>query len=139
MSNISFSLKWPNGPFDTSWMTFQMFCCLQMLIWMVNPSEMSQMFLNDWNKWRPTFSELGNHVFWQFMLKSVTFWSRLLLFFLQGFAAGLMLSISFLDLAHNAINSIGFLKGNLWVSCTVPGWKSVCYYVRKLFVFALII
>ncbi|KAL3828171.1 hypothetical protein ACJIZ3_016973 [Penstemon smallii] len=34
---------------------------------------------------------------------------------LQGFAAGLMLSISFFDLAHNAINSIGFLKGNLWV------------------------
>nr|CAB3449216.1 unnamed protein product [Digitaria exilis] len=33
---------------------------------------------------------------------------------LQGFAAGLMLSISFLDLAHNAMNSIGFLKGNLW-------------------------
>lgn len=33
----------------------------------------------------------------------------------QGFAAGLMLSISFLDLAHNAMNSIGFLKGNLWV------------------------
>ncbi|KAK6937108.1 Zinc/iron permease [Dillenia turbinata] len=31
----------------------------------------------------------------------------------QGFAAGLM-RISFLDLAHNAINSIGFLKGNLW-------------------------
>jgi hypothetical protein len=27
-----------------------------------------------------------------------------------------MLSISFLDLAHNALNSIGFLKGNLWVS-----------------------
>jgi hypothetical protein len=26
-----------------------------------------------------------------------------------------MLSISFLDLAHNALNSIGFLKGNLWV------------------------
>ena len=35
---------------------------------------------------------------------------------MQGFAAGLMLSISFLDLAHNAMNSIGFLKGNLWVS-----------------------
>ncbi|KAB5565095.1 hypothetical protein DKX38_005149 [Salix brachista] len=33
---------------------------------------------------------------------------------LQGFAAGLMLSISFFDLAHNAINSIGFLRGNLW-------------------------
>lgn len=39
--------------------------------------------------------------------------------FRQGFAAGLMLSISFLDLAHNAINSIGFLKGNLWVSSSV--------------------
>ncbi|CAA7407949.1 unnamed protein product [Spirodela intermedia] len=37
-----------------------------------------------------------------------------LLGLLQGFAAGLMLSISFLDLAHNAINSIGFLKGNIW-------------------------
>ncbi|XP_062223807.1 zinc transporter ZTP29 isoform X1 [Phragmites australis] len=35
---------------------------------------------------------------------------------LQGFAAGLMLSISFLDLAHNALNSIGFLKGNLWIT-----------------------
>eukprot|EP00252_Welwitschia_mirabilis_P002893 TRINITY_DN12903_c0_g1_i1.p1 TRINITY_DN12903_c0_g1~~TRINITY_DN12903_c0_g1_i1.p1 ORF type:complete len:278 (+),score=53.52 TRINITY_DN12903_c0_g1_i1:488-1321(+) len=33
---------------------------------------------------------------------------------LQGFAAGLMLSISFFDLAHNAINAVGFLKGNLW-------------------------
>ncbi|XP_078176316.1 zinc transporter ZTP29-like isoform X2 [Carex rostrata] len=33
---------------------------------------------------------------------------------LQGFAAGFMLCISFLDLAHNAINSIGFLKANLW-------------------------
>ncbi|KAI5674047.1 hypothetical protein M9H77_14411 [Catharanthus roseus] len=33
---------------------------------------------------------------------------------LQGFAAGLMLSISFFDLAHNALNSVGFLKGNLW-------------------------
>ncbi|CAM8964948.1 unnamed protein product [Rhodiola kirilowii] len=35
---------------------------------------------------------------------------------LQGFAAGLMLSVSFLYLAHNAMNSIGFLRGNLWVS-----------------------
>lgn len=42
--------------------------------------------------------------------------SKPLMFCLQGFAAGLMLSISFLDLAHNAINSIGFLKANLWVS-----------------------
>jgi len=30
-----------------------------------------------------------------------------------------MLSISFLDLAHNALNSIGFLKGNLWVSYNI--------------------
>lgn len=36
--------------------------------------------------------------------------------YLQGFAAGLMLCISFLDLAHNALNTIGFLHGNLWVS-----------------------
>ncbi|KAL5224046.1 hypothetical protein ABZP36_010685 [Zizania latifolia] len=34
---------------------------------------------------------------------------------LQGFAARLMLSISFLDLAHNELNSIGFLKGSLWL------------------------
>ncbi|KAJ3678373.1 hypothetical protein LUZ60_002176 [Juncus effusus] len=33
---------------------------------------------------------------------------------LQGFAAGFMLCISFLDLVHNAINSIGFMKANLW-------------------------
>jgi ZIP family zinc transporter len=39
---------------------------------------------------------------------------------MQGFAAGLMLCISFLDLAHNAINSIGFLKGTLWVSYIFP-------------------
>lgn len=42
---------------------------------------------------------------------------------MQGFAAGLMLSISFFDLAHNAINSIGFLKGNIWVrffDCFLP-------------------
>jgi len=34
---------------------------------------------------------------------------------IKGFAAGLMLSISFFDLAHNAINTLGFLRGNLWV------------------------
>ncbi|RYQ98197.1 hypothetical protein Ahy_B08g094254 isoform B [Arachis hypogaea] len=38
---------------------------------------------------------------------------------LQGFAAGLMLSISFFDLAHNALNSLGFLKGNLWVGISL--------------------
>jgi len=34
---------------------------------------------------------------------------------MKGFAAGLMLSISFFDLTHNALNSLGFLRGNLWV------------------------
>ncbi|PNT65344.1 zinc transporter ZTP29-like isoform X2 [Brachypodium distachyon] len=34
---------------------------------------------------------------------------------LQGFATGLMLSMSFFDLAYDAINAIGFLKGNLWL------------------------
>ncbi|KMZ68458.1 Zinc transporter ZTP29 [Zostera marina] len=33
---------------------------------------------------------------------------------LQGFAAGIMLSISFFDLTYNALNNIGFLKGNIW-------------------------
>lgn len=33
---------------------------------------------------------------------------------LQGFAGGLMLCISFMDLAHNAINAVGFFKANLW-------------------------
>ncbi|RYR42714.1 hypothetical protein Ahy_A08g039160 isoform C [Arachis hypogaea] len=38
---------------------------------------------------------------------------------LQGYAAGLMLSISFFDLAHNALNSLGFLKGKLWVGISL--------------------
>uniref|UniRef100_A0ACD5ZWJ2 Uncharacterized protein n=1 Tax=Avena sativa TaxID=4498 RepID=A0ACD5ZWJ2_AVESA len=33
---------------------------------------------------------------------------------LQGFATGLMLSMSFFDLAYDAVHAIGFLKGNLW-------------------------
>jgi ZIP family zinc transporter len=33
----------------------------------------------------------------------------------QGFATGLMLSMSFFDLAYDAVNAIGFLRGNLWV------------------------
>ncbi|KAM0822751.1 hypothetical protein ACQ4PT_071313 [Festuca glaucescens] len=33
---------------------------------------------------------------------------------LQGFATGLMLSMSCFDLAYDAVNAIGFLKGNLW-------------------------
>ncbi|KAF8009181.1 hypothetical protein BT93_J0231 [Corymbia citriodora subsp. variegata] len=50
---------------------------------------------------------------------------------LQGFAAGLMLSISFLDLAHNAINSIGFLKGNLWFFAGVVFFAIVVNFIPE--------
>ncbi|GAY47181.1 hypothetical protein CUMW_102680 [Citrus unshiu] len=57
---------------------------------------------------------------------------------LQGFAAGLMLSISFLDLAHNAINSIGFLKGNLWKNKD-EGGKDIMKKHRRQVLFSGII
>lgn len=73
-------------------------------------------------------------------------------FISQGFAAGLMLSISFLDLAHNAINSIGFLKGNLWVRCPLDRlvvvfiflWFFICMcaymqFFAGVIVFALVV
>ncbi|XVE78862.1 hypothetical protein DITRI_Ditri14bG0012200 [Diplodiscus trichospermus] len=50
---------------------------------------------------------------------------------LQGFAAGLMLSISFLDLAHNAMNSIGFLKGNLWFFSGVVFFAVVANFIPE--------
>ncbi|KAK4482412.1 hypothetical protein RD792_009567 [Penstemon davidsonii] len=50
---------------------------------------------------------------------------------LQGFAAGLMLSISFFDLAHNAINSIGFLKGNLWFFAGVIFFAAVANFIPE--------
>ncbi|KAJ0084858.1 hypothetical protein Patl1_29717 [Pistacia atlantica] len=50
---------------------------------------------------------------------------------MQGFAAGLMLSISFLDLAHNAINSIGFLKGNLWFFAGVIFFAIVANFIPE--------
>ncbi|XP_030443766.1 zinc transporter ZTP29 [Syzygium oleosum] len=50
---------------------------------------------------------------------------------LQGFAAGLMLSISFLDLAHNALNSIGFLKGNLWFFAGVMFFAIVVNFIPE--------
>ncbi|CAK9146732.1 unnamed protein product [Ilex paraguariensis] len=50
---------------------------------------------------------------------------------LQGFAAGLMLSISFFDLAHNAINSIGFLKGNLWFFSGVLFFAIVANFIPE--------
>ncbi|MBA0736092.1 hypothetical protein Gogos_009679, partial [Gossypium gossypioides] len=49
----------------------------------------------------------------------------------QGFAAGLMLSISFLDLAHNAMNSIGFLKGNLWFFSGVIFFAVVANFIPE--------
>lgn len=50
---------------------------------------------------------------------------------LQGFAAGLMLSISFFDLAHNAINSIGFLKGNIWFFAGVIFFAIVTNFIPE--------
>ncbi|KAK9941222.1 hypothetical protein M0R45_017839 [Rubus argutus] len=50
---------------------------------------------------------------------------------LQGFAAGLMLSISFLDLAHNAINSIGFLKANLWFFAGVIFFAVIANFIPE--------
>ncbi|XP_059310449.1 zinc transporter ZTP29 isoform X2 [Lycium barbarum] len=50
---------------------------------------------------------------------------------LQGFAAGLMLSISFFDLAHNAINSIGFLKGNLWFFAGVIFFALIANFIPE--------
>ncbi|KAI8526236.1 hypothetical protein RHMOL_Rhmol13G0293000 [Rhododendron molle] len=50
---------------------------------------------------------------------------------LQGFAAGLMLSISFFDLAHNAINAVGFLKGNLWFFAGVIFFAIVANFIPE--------
>ncbi|MED6170853.1 Zinc transporter ztp29 [Stylosanthes scabra] len=50
---------------------------------------------------------------------------------LQGFAAGLMLSISFFDLAHNALNSLGFLKGNLWFFAGVLFFGVVANFIPE--------
>ncbi|VFQ75222.1 unnamed protein product [Cuscuta campestris] len=50
---------------------------------------------------------------------------------LQGFAAGLMLSISFLDLAHNALNSIGFLRGNLWFFAGVAFFALISSFIPE--------
>ncbi|GAU40677.1 hypothetical protein TSUD_88230 [Trifolium subterraneum] len=50
---------------------------------------------------------------------------------LQGFAAGLMLSISFFDLAHNAINSLGFLRGNVWFFSGVIFFAIVANFIPE--------
>ncbi|ONK79044.1 uncharacterized protein A4U43_C01F2290 [Asparagus officinalis] len=54
-----------------------------------------------------------------------------LLGLLQGFAAGLMLSMSFLDLTHNALNSVGFLKGNLWFCAGVISFAIVVTFIPE--------
>lgn len=50
---------------------------------------------------------------------------------LQGFAAGLMLCISFLDLTHNALNSIGFLKGNIWFYAGVISFAVIVNFIPE--------
>ncbi|CAL0334119.1 unnamed protein product [Lupinus luteus] len=50
---------------------------------------------------------------------------------LQGFAAGLMLSISFFDLVHNALNALGFLKGNLWFFAGVIFFAVVSKFIPE--------
>ncbi|KAK4488112.1 hypothetical protein RD792_003854 [Penstemon davidsonii] len=50
---------------------------------------------------------------------------------LQGFAAGLMLSITFFNLAPNAINSIGFLKGNVWFYVGVVFFAAVANFIPE--------
>ncbi|XP_057456204.1 zinc transporter ZTP29-like isoform X2 [Lotus japonicus] len=50
---------------------------------------------------------------------------------LQGFAAGLMLSISFFDLAHNALNTLGFLRGNLWFFAGVIFFAVVANFIPE--------
>ncbi|KAK7262535.1 hypothetical protein RJT34_30109 [Clitoria ternatea] len=50
---------------------------------------------------------------------------------LQAFAAGLMLSLSFFDLAHNALNTLGFLKGNLWFFAGVIFFAVVAQFIPE--------
>ncbi|CAL9772811.1 unnamed protein product [Musa acuminata subsp. burmannicoides] len=50
---------------------------------------------------------------------------------LQGFAAGLMMSMSFFDLAHNAMNSLGFFRGNIWFFVGVLFFASVVNFIPE--------
>lgn len=50
---------------------------------------------------------------------------------LQGFAAGLMLCISFMDLAHNAINAIGFFKANVWFFVGVIAFATIVTFIPE--------
>lgn len=50
---------------------------------------------------------------------------------LQGFAGGLMLCISFMDLAHNAINAIGFFKANLWFFGGVVAFAAIATFIPE--------
>eukprot|EP00250_Pteridium_aquilinum_P034802 c8122_g1_i1 orf=83-922(+) len=50
---------------------------------------------------------------------------------LQGFAGGLMLCISFMDLAHNAINSIGFSKANIWFFSGVLAFAIIVTFIPE--------
>ncbi|KAG6499091.1 hypothetical protein ZIOFF_038847 [Zingiber officinale] len=50
---------------------------------------------------------------------------------LQGFAAGLMLCISFFDLAHNTMNSLGFLKGRIWFYLGALFFASIVNFIPE--------
>lgn len=50
---------------------------------------------------------------------------------LQGFAGGLMLCISFMDLAHNAINAIGFSKANIWFFSGVLAFAIIVTFIPE--------
>lgn len=44
-----------------------------------------------------------------------------------------MLSMSFFDLAYDAVNAIGFLKGNLWVSVKQDVLQGICNTITYYF------
>lgn len=50
---------------------------------------------------------------------------------LQGLAAGLMLTLSFNDLLHNAMNAIGSAKANLWFFGGVLFFAGVVYFIPE--------
>lgn len=48
-----------------------------------------------------------------------------------------MLSISFFDLAHNALNTLGFLKGNVWVGYLFNAINQVLDTVMLILLYTL--
>ncbi|KAG6495091.1 hypothetical protein ZIOFF_042882 [Zingiber officinale] len=50
---------------------------------------------------------------------------------LQGFAAGLMLCVSFFDLTHNTMNALGFLKGSIWFYLGALFFASIVNFIPE--------